>query len=467
MRAIRYFFLLGLFAPLLAMGANEADLDQFNLNNLRAQKVAPKGPQLDPKRIINQSNSFLKEREPEMTEEEYALYEKIVTILASNAELAVRLLEQMMNEKQQPSPAFEFILGNAYYGAGKMDEAEKRYRSAVQRYPSFVRAWNNLGVLYYTANRFPEAATCFSKSIVLGDREPMTFGLLGYSLERSEDYVSAEMAFMQALGGDPANADWKEGLLRICIEGKQYARAEALVKKLIKDNPQEPRYWLMRANILLSDNRQLEAIMLLEAAAGTGVAGVEELTLLGDLYASQNLLPEAVASYQKLHSASKLTGEKKLLVLARMLIATNKLPEAKAVLDSFKTELSPEGRLVFLQAKADLLFAQKSLPAARQEIEALLKLAPFNGRALLTLGRIYAADDDTPRATFAFEGAYRVDETRYLASLELANIELKNRHYAKSVEYLQKALTIEKSDAIEDYLARVKTLVASDNLSFP
>ena len=29
-------------------------------------------PKVDPKRIVNESNSFLKEREPDMTEEEYA-----------------------------------------------------------------------------------------------------------------------------------------------------------------------------------------------------------------------------------------------------------------------------------------------------------------------------------------------------------------------------------------------------------
>src|SRR6185437_6947341 len=152
---------------------------------------------------------------------------------------AVRLLEGMMSEKQRPSPAFEFILGNAYYNVGKTDQAEKRYRSAVERYPTFVRAWNNLGVLYYTENRFADAATCFSKSIALGDHDSTTFGLLGYSLERGEDYISAEMAFMQALGGDPNNTDWKEGLLRICISEKQNVRAEGLVKKLIKDHPQE------------------------------------------------------------------------------------------------------------------------------------------------------------------------------------------------------------------------------------
>src|ERR1044071_2945911 len=76
-----------------------------------------KGPQVDSKRIINESNSFLKEREAEMSSEEYALYEKIATMLTTNPDLALHLLEGMMNEKETPSPAFQFILGNVYYSA--------------------------------------------------------------------------------------------------------------------------------------------------------------------------------------------------------------------------------------------------------------------------------------------------------------------------------------------------------------
>jgi len=150
----------------------------------------------DPKRIINESSGFLKEREPEITAEEYALYQKVVTMLATQPEFALKLLEAMMNEKEPPSPAFEFILGNAYYAAGQIDKAETRYRSAVNRYPSFLRAWNNLGVLYYAADRFAEAVPCFAKSVALGDREPMTFGLLAQSLERLGNVVPPEVAYM-------------------------------------------------------------------------------------------------------------------------------------------------------------------------------------------------------------------------------------------------------------------------------
>ena len=66
-------------------------------------------------------------------------------------------------------------------------------------------------------------------------------------------------------------------MLRICIEGKQFIRAESLVKSLIREHPQETRYWLTYANILLADDRKMEAIVVLEAAAATGVASTAEL----------------------------------------------------------------------------------------------------------------------------------------------------------------------------------------------
>jgi tetratricopeptide (TPR) repeat protein len=421
-----------------------------------------RAPQLDPKRIINDSNSFLKEREPEMTAEEYAIYERVISMQSTRPDFALKLLEAMMSDKEPPSPAFEFILGNVYYAAGQNEKSEASYRSAVNRYPTFLRGWSNLGLLYYTTNRFDQAATCFSKAIVLGDREPGTFGLLGYSLEKEGNLVSAEMAYMQALSGDPANRDWKEGLLRICIEGKQLVRAESLVKSLIKQHPEDTRFWLTYATILLSDNRRTEAIVVLEACSATGVAGTSELTLLGDLYAEQNLIEEAIGIYSKVLGPAPQLGEQKLLHFAQVLIAGGRLKQAESVLNSMKSAPTEPGRLKLLQTRADLFAAQKRWPAVRETIEALLKVSPLDGRALVSLGRAYAAEEDLDRALFAFEAAFRVPSTTYVASLELANIELKNRHYAKSVEYLEKALSIEKTDAVEDYLNRVKTLVVTD-----
>jgi len=455
-------FALSLVPPCLADG----DMDGGLFNLLKSINTAPEHaehpPELDPKRIINESNSFLKEREPEMTAEEYAIYEKVTIMLTTNVDLAVKMLEAMVNEKEPPSPAFEFILGNAYYAANQPETAEKCYRNAVKRYPNFLRAWSNLGVLYYTSGRYADALPCLSQAVVLGDRDPVNFGLLGYCLEKTGDTVSAEMAYLQAVSGDPVNTDWKEGLLRIYIGGKQYGRAEPLIRSLIKAKPAETRYWLDYAGILLAERRKVEAMVVLEEAAAAGAAGPEALTLLGDLYAEQNLTEQAIAVYEKVQGTEPARGAEKLLQFARVLIAAERLPDAEQTLAAVTGELTPAARIMLLQTRADLAMARKRWPEARQQIEALLAIAPLDGNGLLTLGRTYLEEGNVPRATVAFEAAYRIPDATYQASLELANIEVMNRHFAKSAEYLEKALSIEKTDTISDYLARVRTLARSE-----
>jgi len=102
--------------------------------------------------------------------DEYAVYEKISTLLTTNVDLAVKMLEAMMNEKEQPSPAFDFVLGNAYYAANQVDRAEQSYRSAVKRYPGFLRAWSNLGVLCYTGGRYAEVGWGLNTSLNDGSK---------------------------------------------------------------------------------------------------------------------------------------------------------------------------------------------------------------------------------------------------------------------------------------------------------
>lgn len=418
-----------------------------------------KRPEFDPKRIINESSGFLKEREPEMTAEEYAIYERTLTMLSTRPEFALRLLEAMISEKEPPSPAFEFILGNTYYSAGNNEKAEVSYNNAVKRYPTFLRAWSNLGVLYYATQKYPDAVRCFARCIALGDRDPMTFGLMAYSLEQEQQVVQAEMAYMQALAGDPTNPDWLEGLLRIYIEGKQYGRAEWLIKDLIKQRPKETRFWLAHANILIAQNRRLEAIALLEVSLGAGVAGQSEIMLLADLYADQKLVPEAIAAYQRVMVATPALGERKMLTLASLQLATGNLAQAQKVLDSLGNKVSPVGRSSYLLSRAELQAAQNKWPEARATLEELLKTEPLNGQALLSLGRVYLGEGNLPRAQFAFESAYQVPDSLYRACLELATLELKNRHFSKTVEYLEKALSIQKTAPVQDFLARVKPLV--------
>lgn len=462
-RALTYLLLL---LPAAVVAQNDDDV--FDLKRLQSNQPPPtvkaKPPELDPKRIINQSSSFLKEREPEMTAEEYALYEKMVGMLSANPSLAVRLLENMAHDGK-PSPAFAFILGNAYYAAGDFAKTEASYKDAVERYPTFLRAWNNLGVLYHTTGRFGDAVNAFSRSVALGDREPTTYGLLGYSLEKEGNPVAAEVAYMQALSGDPANVDWQEGLLRLSIEGRQLVRAEGIARFLIKSHPTEPRFWLSLANILLLDHRKREALAVLELAAGTGVATPDELILLGDLYADQGLNAEALGIYAKLLKPVPETGEQRLLRLAQVLAADNRADDAQRALQALPEKLTPAGRNARLLLQARLAAEAKRWADARRDLEAVLVDNPRSGAALLALGNVHVGEGDEVHAALVFDAATHVPEAAYRANLELANLELRQKHYARSVGYLETALRLERTDEVESYLRRVRTLAADESPS--
>ena len=423
--------------------------------------AADEPPPLDPKRIINESYGFLKEREPNLTAEEQAIYNKVLPMLSTQPDFAIKLLEVMVNENS--SPAFEFILGNTYYSLDKKEKAEELYRRAIKRYPTFLRAWNNCGVICYSQERFPEAIECLTKVISLGDRESSTYGLLGYCLERTHDPISAEIAYTQAIMTDPFDIGWKEGLMRVCMFQKQYPRAEAIARRLLKEHPAEPKYWLTYASILLYQEQRVRALVVLDEAKSLGVASQEAIETLADLYAEQKLAPESIALYQGLLAKSHNLGERRMIRLGQVLIADGKYTQAEAVLNAIQSSISHDTRISFYQASAELYSAQKRYPEARAQLTELLKLEPLNGSALMGLGKAYLAEEDTIRAAQAFEAASQSSGNVYSASIELANIELKNKQFEKSASHIEKALTIERTPVLEEYLAQLRVFIARNN----
>ena len=69
--------------------------------------------------------------------------------------------------------------------------------------------------------------------------------------------------------------------------------------------------------------------------------------------------------------------------------------------------------------------------------------------------------EPTATAILAFEAAVQTNEGAHPASLVLANLELKHRHFERSVSYMEKALSIEKNEEVEDILTRVRSLAAA------
>lgn len=419
-------------------------------------------PKLDPKRIINESYSFRRNAEPEMTEEEYALYEKIVDMISVQPEIALKLLETIIAGSEKQSPAFEFVLGNVYYSNNRADLAEQHYRKAIAAYPDFTRAWSNLGALLYGQGRYEEAGKCLTKTIESGDRDAHTLGLLAYCLEKTGHKTAAEMDYIQALGLDPGNTDYLEGLVGLYYDGHQFERAESLLAQLVRLKPDDRHNWLLYANVLVSQGRPLEAIALLESARSLDLLENDGLLVLGGLYQKGGFYREATATFLQLRQKSAKLSAECLLACAESLTSDGKLTAAAEALAAIDFELPPEDRVRLHLARAELFLARHDDQKEREQLDAALALDPLNGKVLLALGRFHKAHDDMARADVALEAAAGQAEYAYRACIELADIALKTRRYQRGLDYLERAMTLEKTIPLQQYIAKIKLIIAQN-----
>lgn len=409
--------------------------------------------------LINSSYSFLKNREPEMTAGEYALYQKVVAMASSNPEFAMKLLEAMTMGSGPASAAFEFVVGNIYYTNHKMADAETHYKSAIKKYPDYIRAWSNLGILYYAQQQYTEAVPCLSKAVALGDHESSTLGLLATCHNKVGNIVAAEIAYREALSSDPSNEDWLNGLLELYIQAKSYVQAESLVKQLLRTNPKDAQHWVIYGNILVAQNRRMEGIAALETAGLLGGKDQAATMLLGDLYADQKLYKEASSLYLKLRTDSPDLGTTRLLRYSEVLLGDHQDDEAERLLLLLEKASDPKYRIAILQARASISTDRKDWGEARKRYEQLVAAAPLNGEGLMGLGEACRNQGDDLHAEFAYEQAAQLPDFAHQANVQLANLAVKAKKYNDAVDYIQKALAVQKSTALQEYLLKVQSFV--------
>jgi tetratricopeptide (TPR) repeat protein len=419
--------------------------------------------EVDVNAIINDSYQFLRNREPVMTAGEFSLYETIIPMVFEQPDYALRLLETMVADEDPESAAFEFVLGNMYFMQKRYESAESRYLSALKQYPEFLRAWFNLGILRFTTGRYGEAVPCFTRTIALGNRDARTLGLLGYCLQRTGNEIVAEMAYMQALVVEPDNVDLIEGLLRLYLENGNTARAEALLRKLVRLEPMDGERQLLYARTLHETGRAFKAIVVLEVAASLRVLEVDGLLYLGNLYAQEGLFPEAVARYREVIATHPDLGLNQLLTFARFLIEEGQLEEAAGLLRTMPEPDSEDAKTGWLKARAELAFSQGNWSEARATLESLVSRAPLDGDSLVRLGQVHQMEGDMARAELVMERALQIEESRHRASLELANYAVLRRDYRRSLRYLEQAMDLESSPEIKAHLERLRALVAQED----
>lgn len=425
------------------------------------------------------SYGVVAEVEPRITPEERVDFEQVAKLMGAEGGLdkAKTLLEKSLakaaekkdkkerrSEKaeSQASALYDFTLGNICFQQENLAGAAEWYGKAVEKFPSFLRAQKNLGLVFVRSNAFDRAIGPLTCAIDLGSADGLTFGLLAHAYTMTEQYVAAESAYRHAMMLQPDALDWKSGLAKCLFKERKFEEAAALCGDMIRRDPSRADLWLLQANAWLGLKQPLKAAEDYELLDRAGQASATCLNTLGDIYVNEGVPELAVSAYQRAlakegaaaASATPLRNAEVLLSRGAYAEAGDLLAQVKAVCGK-RMGSDDKKRILKLEARIAAASGQAGAEQAKL-LEDIVALDPLDGEALILLAQHYARSGDTDRACFLCERAAGIEKYEAEAKLRHGQILVKNGKYQEALPLLKRALELKPRDDVQRYVEQVE-----------
>jgi tetratricopeptide (TPR) repeat protein len=363
-----------------------------------------------------------------------------------------------------------------------MRRAESYLKRAVDPstgFPNFLRAHKNLANLLFRMDRSQDAKVHFIKAIELGDRDAVTFGLLGAIFMEEGKLISAESALRNSLMINPDILEFKQLLGNTLLQQERYAEAKEIFSELLLKRPNEVNFWMAQSNCYIALEQIDEAARNLEIVRFMGASNSPSLMLLGDVYINKEMIDEATEVYIE---AIKLDPKENNLpnfirsaeTLNNFASYENAMSVIGVIENSFSGNLSDEQEIDLLSLKSEINISLGKGAEAADNLESLLRKDPFNARALLSLARYYTdlePDESLPveeqdlqisraqqQAIIYYERAQDLDDERsqVRAFIGEAQLRVQRDELDEAADLLQEAQSISYQENVQSYLEQIR-----------
>ena len=366
---------------------------------------------------------------------------------------------------QNPSAVFAYIAGNIYFQRGNLEEAVPWYEKAIEKFPSFLRAYKNLGMIEVRSGRHQQALKSLTKAVELGENSGLTYGLLGYAYTATENYLAAESGFRRAILLQPESSDWKLGLTRTLFEQQKFGETITLCNQLIAENPENLTFWRLQANAYLGINMPLKAAQNYEYINMLGKADGESLNKLGDIYVQERMMEMAVEAYVNALEVDSEQPPDLSIRNAKLLAVRGAANQAKKLLtkitQEYSDQLNDKQTIELLRLQARIAVNEDASEEQAKLLKEVIQIDPTDGEALISLGQFYARTDEPETAVFYYERAEGIDETKAKARIRHAQLLVQQSHYQQAIPLLKSALRIEHRTDVVEYLKQVEAAAKS------
>ncbi len=159
-------------------------------------------------------------------------------------------------EKYEKSTFVRLVLGDTYYGLGKLDTAIQWYQEAIFLNPSFGLAYYNLGVGFYRKGHLNRALDAFNMVEQTGQHHAMAYYFTGLIHSYLGNDAKATAAFETFKEKSPESMIANLYLAQLKLKSKDYQGALGPLQELAEQTPQfaEVQYMLGTVHYGLHDN---------------------------------------------------------------------------------------------------------------------------------------------------------------------------------------------------------------------
>lgn len=464
----RHSFLLPLLALLLvAPAAARADGDAArDADTLPAPSMQISPPDLsaiwnDPgfQRAFVGGYGIHPDVEPRVTQDDMALLELVRQLMPDELPAAEKLLAESI--RGDTSAVLDLTLGGIRFQQERLDEALVDFRNAVGKFPSFKRAYRNIGLISTRKNQYQDAIAAFNRMIELGGADAYSYGLLGYCHSARQDYQPAEAAYRTALLLQPENVEWRLGLTRSVFKQAKYEDAASLLDVLIAAFPDKGDFWMLQAHTYLGLKQPMKAAVNLEALDTLGKSTVDSLYTLGDIYVTESLPDLALSAFQRALRKAPGQPANRPIRSAELLAARGGGSQAATLLDDIKTTFSESladgdrRRILKLQARLAMAAGadDERNAAILQEV---IALDPLDGEALMLLGQHFVRAGKPDEAIMHYERAARIDSFAPSAKVAIARVYVGQSRFTEALPLLRDAQSIRPREDVARYIEQVE-----------
>jgi len=406
------------------------------------------------------SYGFQAELEPKVSTLERQELEKILALMATDTEAAKAALQKAATA--EASAVFNYTLGNLCFQKDELDAAAGNYQSAVAKFPSFRRAWKNLGLIAVRQSRYDDAIKALSRVVELGGADALTYGLLGYAYSATGVATSAESAYRNAVLLQPDVLDWKLGLTQAVLKQRKYGEAVTICEELIAKFPDRSEFWLIQANAYVGLNQPMKAAENYEIVQRMGKATPQTLYTLGDIYANEGIVELAARAYRNAIDLDPEQPPTRPIRCVEIVAQRGATSQAKAlaghVRSTMGSRLEDADKKKLLKIEARIAVADGGGEDAVKALEEIVSLDPLDGEAIILLAQHYTRADDPGKAIFYYERAEGIEAFEADARLRHAQLLVSQSHFQDAVPLLKRAQELKPREDVGRYLEQVEKL---------